>query len=38
MSEMLKIASSVTPPVQARNTWSIFVSSIFIPYQTGKNR
>ena len=38
MSEMLKIASSVTPPVQARNTLSIFESSIFIPYQTGKNQ
>ena len=38
MSEMLKIASSVTPPVQARNTLSIFESSIFIPYQTGNDR
>ena len=35
---MLKIASSVTPPVQARNTLSIFESSIFIPYRTGKNQ
>jgi hypothetical protein len=38
ISEMLNMASSVTPPVQARNTLSIIESSIFMPYQTGKNR